>query len=105
MPTVRESPFAPMLLDGVTERRCDLTDGTTVKGVPVFEELQAAGMTEWLGRIFPMGELVPQFGWTVEAEHAEQLALVCSLTTDRPGGYSEADLAVLSRRCRCSRSP
>lgn len=97
VPQVRESPFAPMLLDGVTERRCDLTDGTTVKGVPVFEELHAAGMTEWLGRLFPMGELVPQFGWTVEAEHAERLALVCSLTTDRPGGYSEADLAVLQQ--------
>jgi adenylate cyclase len=97
VPQVRESPFAPMLLDGVTERRCDLDDVTTVTGVPVFEELNAAGMTEWLGRIFPMGELVPQFGWTAEAEHAERLALVCSLTTDRPGGYSEEDLAVLKQ--------
>jgi adenylate cyclase len=97
VPTIRESPFMPMLRDGVTERRCDLTDGATVGGVPVFEELQAAGMTEWLGRIFPMGELVPQVGWMVEAEHAEQLALVCSLTTDRPGGYGEADLEVLKQ--------
>ena len=56
---VRESPFAPMLRDGVAERRCDLADLATVKGVPVFEELQAAGMTEWLGRVFPTGELVP----------------------------------------------
>lgn len=97
VPTVRKSPFQPMLLDGVGERRCDLTDAATVRGVPVFEELQAAGMTEWLGRIFPMGELVPQVGWTVEAEHAERLGLVCSLTTDRPGGYSEADLAILAQ--------
>ncbi|TAJ42713.1 MAG: adenylate/guanylate cyclase domain-containing protein [Reyranella sp.] len=97
VPTIRESPFLPMLLDGVTERRCDLTDAATVKSVPMFEGLQAAGMTEWLGRIFPMGELVPQIGWTVEAEHAERLALVCSFTTDRPGGYSEADLAVLAQ--------
>lgn len=97
VPTVRESPFAPMLLDGVTERRCDLADMATVKSVPMFEELQAAGMTEWLGRIFPMGELVPQIGWEAEAEHAERLALVCSLTTDRPGGYTEADLAILAQ--------
>lgn len=97
VPMVRESPFAPMLLDGVTERRCDLTDVATVEGVPVFEELHAAGMTEWLGRLFPMGELVPQFGWTVETEHAERLALVCSFTTDRPGGYSEADRVVLEQ--------
>lgn len=94
---VRESPFAPMLRDGVAERHCDLADAATVKGVPVFEELQAAGMTEWLGRIFPMGELVPQFGWATEADHSEQLALVCSLTTDRPGGYAETDREVLTQ--------
>ncbi len=97
VPILRESPFAPMLLDGVAERRCDLTDVATVESVPMFEELQAAGMTEWLGRVFPMGELVPQVGWTVEAEHAERLALFCAVTTDRPGGYSEADMAVLDR--------
>jgi len=96
-PIVRESPFVPMLRGGVAERRCDLTDVMTVKGVSVFEELHAAGMTEWLGRVFPMGELVPQVGWTLEAEHAERLAFVCSLTTDRPGGYTEADLAVLKQ--------
>jgi adenylate cyclase len=97
VPIIRESPFAPMLLDGVGERRCDLTDVATVKSVPMFGELQAAGMTEWLGRIFPMGELVPRIDWTVEAEHAERLALVCSLTTDRPGGFSAADMAILNQ--------
>jgi adenylate cyclase len=97
VPIIRESPFAPMLLDGVGERRCDLTDVATVKSVPMFEELRAAGMTEWLGRIFPMGELVPRIDWTVEAEHAERLALVCSLTTDQPGGFSAADMAILNQ--------
>jgi adenylate cyclase len=97
VPIIRESPFAPMLLEGVAERRCDLTDAATVRSVPMFEELQTAGMTEWLGRIFPMGELVPRIDWTVEAEHAERLALVCSLTTDRPGGYTGADLEVLAQ--------
>jgi len=97
VPTIRESPFMPMLRDGVGERRCDLTDGATVRGVPVFEELHAAGMTEWLGRIFPLGELVPEVGWAVEAEHAESLALVCSLTTDRSGGFSEADMEILNQ--------
>ena len=97
VPIIRESPFAPMLRDGVDEQRRDLTDPAMIRGVPVFEELHAAGMTEWLGRIFPMGELVPQVGWTVEAEHAERLALVCSLTTSQPGGYREADIALLKR--------
>ncbi|TAJ32697.1 MAG: adenylate/guanylate cyclase domain-containing protein [Reyranella sp.] len=97
VPTVRESPFEPMLRKGVDEQRRDLTDPAMVRGVPVFEELHAAGMTEWLGRIFPMGELVPLIDWAAEAEHAERLALVCSLTTGQPGGYSEADLAVLKQ--------
>ena len=97
VPILRQSPFVPMLRDGVTERRCDLTDAATVESVPMFGELQTAGMTEWLGRVFPMGELVPEVGWTVEAEHAERLALFCAVTTDRPGGYSEADLKVLDR--------
>ena len=63
----------------------------------MFEELHAAGMTEWLGRVFPFGELMPQIGSSREAEHADRLFLVCSLTTDRPGGYLESDMAVLKQ--------
>jgi adenylate cyclase len=54
-------------------------------------------MTEWLGRVFPLGELMPKIGGQREAEHAERLGLVCSVTTDRPGGYLDSDLAVLKQ--------
>ena len=96
-PILQESPFAPMLRDGVGERRRRVDDPSVVGEAPLFEELHAAGMTEWLGRVFPFGELVPQIGGPHEAEHVERQWLVCSLTTDRPGGYLDADIAVLQQ--------
>jgi len=100
-PILRESPFAPMLLHGIAERRYDLTSPKPEQEVPVFEELRAAGMTEWLGRVFPLGELAPQFaprvGGPQGAERVGELWLVCSLTTDRPGGFTEIHLETLRR--------
>ena len=96
-PIVRESPFTPMLRDGIAERRCRVDDPAIAREAPLFEELHAAGMTEWLGRVFPIGELMPRIGGPHEAEHAERLWLVCSVTTDRPGGYRDFDLAVLTQ--------
>jgi adenylate cyclase len=94
-PIIRESPFAPMLLHGIAERRYDLTSPRPEHEVPVFEELRAAGMTEWLGRVFPFGELSPQVGGPADAERVGELWLVCSFTTDRPGGFADADRAAL----------
>ncbi len=94
-PILQESPFASMLGNGLSERRYDLTSPKPEPEVPVFEELRVAGMTEWLGRIFPFGELAPQIGGPDAAERVGELWLVCSLTTDRPGGFAEAHLAVL----------
>jgi adenylate cyclase len=96
-PILRESPFLPMLRDGVRERRRRVDDPLVAGEAPLFEELHAAGMTEWLARVFPFGELVPQLGGPLEAEHVERQWLVCSLTTDRPGGYRDADMAVLQQ--------
>jgi adenylate cyclase len=94
-PIIRESPFAPMLLHGITERRYDLTSPRPEREVPVFEELRAAGMTEWLGRVFPFGELSPQVRGPADAERVGELWLVCSLTTDRPGGFADSHIAAL----------
>jgi adenylate cyclase len=87
-PILRESPFAPMLRHGIAERRYDLTSPKPEQEVPLFEELRIAGMTEWFGRVFPFGELAPQFGEPTVAERVGELMLACSLTTDRPGGYA-----------------
>lgn len=94
-PILRESPFAPMLRHGIGERRYDLTSPRPEQEVPVFEELRAAGMTEWLGRVFPFGELSPQIGEPAHAERMGELWLVCSFTTDRPGGFADAHSAAL----------
>jgi adenylate cyclase len=89
-PILQESPFTPMLRHGIAERRYDLTSPKPEHEVPVFEELRAAGMTEWLGRVFQFGALAPQ-----DAESVRELWLVCSLTTDRPGGFADSHIAVL----------
>jgi adenylate cyclase len=96
-PILRQSPFLPMLRDGILERRRRVDDPAVAGEAPVFEELHAAGMTEWLGRVFPFGELMPGIGGPAEAEHAERLWLVCSLSTDRPAGYLDSDISVLKQ--------
>ncbi len=96
-PIVRRSPFATMLKAGVFERRLDLRLPPQAGEEPVFEELRGIGMTEWLGCVFPFGELVPGLG--IEGPKASagmsQLWLACSLATDNPGGFDGAHMAVL----------
>ncbi|MFO1160496.1 MAG: adenylate/guanylate cyclase domain-containing protein [Reyranellaceae bacterium] len=96
-PVLRQSPFSSMLRDGIPERRCRVDDPAVARGVPVFAELQAAGMTEWFGRVFPFGALAPGILVSEAAEHAERLWLVCGLTTDRPDGYRDSDIATMNR--------
>src|SRR5258708_31768295 len=88
-PIVRESPFAPMLRDGIAERRRRVDDPAVAGEAPVFEELHAAGMTEWLGHVFPLGELMPMIGGQRGGEPARRVGLVCSVTTAPPGGFSD----------------
>jgi adenylate cyclase len=86
-PILRQSPFTPMLAHGIAEKRYDLTSPKPEHEVPVFEELRAAGMTEWLGRVFPFGELAPLAGAPESPGRVGELWLVCSVTTDRAGGF------------------
>lgn len=92
---IRSSPFATMLLDGISERRRRVDGIDDLGGVPVFEELRAAGMTEWIGWVQPFGELSLQVGTPAEAEHSERLGLVVSTSTDRPDGFRDTDVAFL----------
>lgn len=94
-PLVRQSPFAAMLRDGLREQRHDLTLPPAEGELPIFAELRTARMTEWLGLVFPFGELAPHIGGPGEAERSGALWLVCSLTTDRAGGFDLSDLALL----------
>lgn len=92
---IQESPFAAMLRAGISEQRRRFDAPGDAAGVPVFEELAAAGMTEWMGWVQPFGELSPQVGSPTEVEHAEGLWLVYSASTDRPGGFRDEEVAYL----------
>jgi adenylate cyclase len=94
---LRESPFAAMVRDGTMMRRCRLDDPAVIRESPLFEELRATGMTEWLGRVFPLGALAPRLSRPNVVEDAESMLLVCALTTDRPDGYRCSDLALLDQ--------
>jgi adenylate cyclase len=91
-PTVRQSPFAPMLRDRIGEQRVRLDGPAVADESPVFAELRGEGMTDWLGRAFPFGELTFKIGGSDSAERASQLGVVISLTTDHAGGFSDAHL-------------
>ncbi len=95
VPLVQQSPFVAMLRHGIVEQRYDLTSPKPDDEVPLFEELRGAGMTEWLGRVFPFGELAPQAGNPLSAERVGELWLVCSLATDRTGGFSDDQMEFL----------
>jgi adenylate cyclase len=95
-PILQQSPFVVMLRHGIAEKRQDLGVPEPAGEVPVFAELRAAGMTEWLGRVFALGELAPQMGGPEGAQRMGELWLVCSVTTDRPGGFAPEHLADLN---------
>lgn len=92
---IQQSPFAAMLRDGVSELRRPLDTANDSSGIPVFEELRAAGMTEWIGWVQPFGELSPQVGSPTAVGHAEGLWLVFSASTDRPDGFRDEDVVFL----------
>jgi adenylate cyclase len=94
-PMIQDSPFATMLRKGVTEQRYDLAAPNPAWNTPVFDELRAAGMSEWLGVMFPFGELAPNVPGSSGTEAAGELWLVCSLTTDQAGGFADPQVATL----------
>ncbi|WIM12182.1 adenylate/guanylate cyclase domain-containing protein [Enhydrobacter sp.] len=91
-PIIAQSPFAAMLRQGIERQQLDLTLPAVEGEPPVFAELRDAGMTEWLGRTFPLGESTPRLPTPHVAEAAGQLWLVCSVSTDRSGGFVESDI-------------
>jgi len=95
VPSLQQSPFTSMLREGVDEVRRDLTRAEGEDKWPVFAELRQAGMTDWLGRVFPFGELAPTPQTPDDTGGADQLLVVCSFTTDRRGGFADDHLAAL----------
>ena len=92
---IRTSPFAVMLRDGIAEQLRRLDGADDLAAVPVFGELRAAGMTEWIGWVQSFGELSLQVGSLTEVEHSERLGLIVSASTDRRDGFRDEDIAFL----------
>ena len=96
-PIVQQSPFLRMRREGIAEERRMLTSPAEASEEPVFEELRAAGVTEWLARTFSFGELSPRFRGANQEDRIDRLWLACSFSTDRPGGYGTDDLTMLNQ--------
>jgi adenylate cyclase len=94
-PIIRQSPFAGMLQAGAFEQRLDLRLPPPAGEVPVFEELRALGMTDWLANIFPFGELSPGIVNPRANEGVAQLWLASSVATDRADGFDDVHIATL----------
>jgi adenylate cyclase len=94
-PIVQESPFAGMLQTGIHDWRLDLRLPPRSGEVPVFAELRGLGMTDWLGNVFPFGELTPDIDVPRAVQGVGQLWLVTSMATDRADGFRDDDLALL----------
>jgi adenylate cyclase len=94
-PMMRQSPFADMLAARVVEQRVDLTLPAPADERPVFAELRGLGMTDWLGNVFPFGELTPGAASPRAEGGMGELWLLTSVATERIGGFDAAHLGAL----------
>ena len=94
-PMMQQSPFATMLKRGVFEQRLDLRQAPRADEEPVFAELRDLGMTDWLGNVFPFGELALQSTSPSPTAGVSQLWFVTSMATDLANGFDDAHLAAL----------
>lgn len=84
----RRSPFYRMLQDQTPRFRCRLTDAAARRPFPLLEELAAEGATDYVAVVTPFHE---------QAGFQELDCLYSSWTVSVPGGFTDADQAVLTR--------
>jgi adenylate cyclase len=94
-PMVQESPFATMMLGRRSDWRFDLRLPSQPGDSPVFDELRELGMTDWLGNVFPFGELGVGRAGPRPNEGVSALWLATSMATDRAEGFAPDHLAML----------
>ncbi|RJG43176.1 adenylate/guanylate cyclase domain-containing protein [Mesorhizobium sp. DCY119] len=83
----KKSPFYQLLQSGENEMRRRLCDGET-EGFSLFSDLQREGQTDYLAMVHRFGR---------DAAIGELDCILSRWTTDRAGGFSEADVAALRR--------
>ena len=87
-PAWHASPFHHMLETGARRLHRRLVGDGAALDFPVLSEFAAAGHTEWLALIYG-------FGTELDHRKGSQLGVVSSWATDRAGGWTESELAVL----------
>lgn len=83
----QRSPFLHMLRRREATLRCRLEDGDT-RGFPAIEELRNAGQTDYLAIVYRIRQ-------AMRVEDVD--AFYARWSTARPGGFSDEDIAFLSR--------
>jgi adenylate cyclase len=84
----RRSPIYHMTQTGELSLRRRLEGGADAFDFPILGELQAAGGTDYQARVTPfaLGDI-----------QAMETGMISSWVTDRPGGFSDHDMAILDR--------
>ncbi|QQS14299.1 MAG: adenylate/guanylate cyclase domain-containing protein [Rhodospirillales bacterium] len=83
---IAESPFRHMLDRGETEFRARLEPPAPESAFPALRTFRAEGATDYLALAAPMA---------ARARFSDVGTIVVSVTTDRPGGFGDSDLALL----------
>ena len=82
------SPFHRMLESQTPVLRRRLDREEAAPEFPVLVEFRKSGLTDWLG-------LLHSFGWLAPSLSSRQLGMISSWATDRPGGFTDAELLLL----------
>jgi adenylate cyclase len=80
------SPFRHMLESDTRRLHRRIGRGEAALDFPVLREFREAGLTDWLALLF-------HYGWAVERMMVNQLGVIFSWATDKPGGWTAAELA------------
>jgi adenylate cyclase len=87
------SPFRHMLESDIRRLHRPLGRGEEHADFPVLREFRDAGLTDWLALFF-------DFGWVLERMMVDQLGVILSWATDKPEGWTAAELAEIEALSR-----
>lgn len=87
------SPFRHMLETDVRRLHRPIGRGEAQLDFPVLREFRDGGLTDWLALFY-------NFGWALERMMVDQLGVIFSWATDKPGGWTEPELAEIEALSR-----
>ena len=82
----QRSPLRLLVENGVPRMRNRLERGEGIDAFPVLADLRSEGATDWFGRLIAFGD---------HTQRAGLPGMVTSWTSDLPGGFDDADIALI----------